>query len=302
VGAVPVFCDVDFETQNIDPKQLKYHISSKTKAIICVHLAGLMCDMNPILDFARDHGLYVIEDCAQAHGASLKGVKAGAWGDVACWSFCQDKIMTTGGEGGMITTNSPSIYEKIWTLKDHGKDISILSNQLKNDGMFKYVHQSFGTNARLTEMQAVLGRYQLSVLDNWVRERNANAKSLESTLLKFPDLYRIPKFSLDFEHAYYRAYSFIQEVLHNRQEIRAELIQEMRNLGVPVFSGSSSEIYREPAFKKLDIYKNICCENAKILGETSLSFLTHPGITKEQMNLINDEIFNISTKIKLKYL
>jgi dTDP-4-amino-4,6-dideoxygalactose transaminase len=302
VGAIPVFCDVDLETQNIDPKLLIYHVSSKTKAIICVHLAGLMCEMNPILDFAQTHGIYVIEDCAQAHGAALKGVKAGAWGDVACWSFCQDKIMTTGGEGGMITTSSSSIYEKIWTLKDHGKDIGLLSNQLNNDGMFKYVHQNFGTNARLTEMQAVLGRYQLSVLDNWVQERKANAKLLETILIEFPDLYRVPKFSSDFEHAYYRAYTFIQDALPNRQEIRVELIQEMRKLGVPVFSGSSPEIYREPAFQKIDKYRNICCDNARILGETSLAFLTHPGITMDQMNSITSAILDASMKIQSKYV
>jgi dTDP-4-amino-4,6-dideoxygalactose transaminase len=302
VGAIPVFCDVDVETQNIDPTKLKSHISKKTKAIICVHLAGLMCEMNSILEFAKEHGLYVIEDCAQAHGASLNGVKAGAWGHVGCWSFCQDKIMTTGGEGGMITTSSSELYEKIWTLKDHGKDVSILKAQVKNDGMFKYVHQDFGTNARLTEMQAALGRYQLNVLDNWVEERNKNAYLLLSALSKFPDLYTLPKVPLGFQHAYYRAYAFVKESLPYREEIRGAVIMGLRNLGVPVFSGSSPEMYREKAFQKLDGYKQVHCDNARMLGETSLSFLTHPGITLDQINSVTCAILDISMKVQSKYL
>ena len=158
--AVPVFADIDPNSQNISAESIKSVISSKTKAIICVHLAGWPCDMDAIMNLANEFDLFVIEDCAQAHGAKYKDKPVGSIGHIGCWSFCQDKIMTTGGEGGMVTTNHKSLWEKIWSYKDHGKSYDAVYERNHPEG-FRWLHESFGTNGRMTEMQAVIGRIQL---------------------------------------------------------------------------------------------------------------------------------------------
>jgi dTDP-4-amino-4,6-dideoxygalactose transaminase len=129
-GAVPVFADVDLGTQNITASTIKECLTSKTRAVICVHLAGAPCDMDPILELASAHDLRVIEDCAQAHGARYKGRMVGTMGDVGAWSFCQDKIMTTGGEGGMVTTNRRDVWSAMWSHKDHGKSWDVVYHTL----------------------------------------------------------------------------------------------------------------------------------------------------------------------------
>src|SRR5471030_1077730 len=156
-GATPVFADVDRDSQNISAATIAKVITPNTKAIVCVHLAGLPCDMDPIMALARERGIYIIEDCAQAHGARYKNRSVGTIGHIGAWSFCQDKIMTTGGEGGMVTTNNP----EMWSYKDHGKSWKAVSEE-KNESSFRWLHKSFGTNWRMTELQAVLGRIQLT--------------------------------------------------------------------------------------------------------------------------------------------
>ena len=120
-GAIPVFADVSLDSQNITAESISKVLSEKTKAIVCVHLAGLPCDMDSITELAEQHNLFVIEDCAQAHGAKYKGRSVGSIGHIGAWSFCQDKIMTTGGEGGMVTTNDRELWSRMWSFKDHGK-------------------------------------------------------------------------------------------------------------------------------------------------------------------------------------
>jgi len=159
-GATPIFADVDKRTGNLSSETIIKKITKNTKAIICVHLGGIPCEMDPIMDLAQQHKIYVIEDCAQAHGARYKGKSVGSIGDIGAWSFCQDKIMTTGGEGGMVTTNSEAFWKSMWSFKDHGKDFDGI-NLPNKDYKFKWIHDSFGTNFRMTEMQGALGRYQL---------------------------------------------------------------------------------------------------------------------------------------------
>src|SRR5690606_25908500 len=173
-GAVPVFADVDADSQNVTADTIRAVLTPRTKAVICVHLAGWPCDMDPIMALAQEHGLYVIEDCAQAHGARYKGRSVGSIGHVGAWSFCQDKIMTTGGEGGMVTTNDTSLWNSMWSYKDHGKSWHAVYDQEHPPG-FRWVHHSFGTNWRMMEIQAVIGRVQLRRMQEWTATRQRYA-------------------------------------------------------------------------------------------------------------------------------
>lgn len=280
-GAKPVLADVDSESQNITAETIERMITPRTKAIIVVHLAGWPCVMEPILALAKKHGLYVIEDCAQAPGAIYKGRQVGSWGDIAAFSFCQDKIITTGGEGGMITTNHQTIWKKIWAFKDHGKSYEAVF-QKKHPPGFRWVHESFGTNWRMTEMQAAIGRLQLRKLPFWLSIRRRNAAILTESLHCFPAL-RVPLPSQDIVHAYYKYYVFVQTEYLKPGWDRARILQTIVDQGVPCFSGSCSEIYLEKSFMEAGLEPSERLPIAKKLGETSLMFLVHPTLSENDM-------------------
>ena len=203
--------------------------------------------MDEIIKIAKDNDLYVVEDCAQAHGAKYKGKSVGTMGDIGAWSFCQDKIMTTGGEGGMVTTNNKDLWKKMWAYKDHGKNYDLVTKPSKGFG-FKWVHDSFGTNWRMTEMQAAIGRIQLKKISYWNKIRKRNANSILDSLAKFPQLVEVHKVPAHINHAYYRVYANVN--LNSLKEgwTRDKLIEEINNLGVPCFSGSCPEIYKENVY------------------------------------------------------
>ncbi|TCV84281.1 DegT/DnrJ/EryC1/StrS family aminotransferase [Sulfurirhabdus autotrophica] len=280
-GATPVMADVDLVSQNVTADSIRAVLSPRTKAIIAVHLAGWPCEMDPILALANEYGLKVIEDCAQAHGATYKGKLVGSLGDVAAFSFCQDKIMTTGGEGGMFTTNDRQIWEKAWAFKDHGKSYDAIYNREAKPG-FNWVHDSFGTNWRITEMQAAIGRVQLLKLPAWLETRRRNALILRQCFEKIPGL-RVTVAPEYVDHAYYKFYTFTKsEMLKagwDRDKIMLAIVAE----GVPCFSGSCSEIYLEKAFPK-SMRPPARLPIAKQLGETSLMFLVHPTLEEKDMH------------------
>lgn len=282
VGGVPVFADVDVDSQNITVDTIKPVVTNKTKAIICVHLAGWPCDMDPIMELAEKHNLYVIEDCAQAHGAKYKGKSVGAIGHIAAWSFCQDKIITTGGEGGMITTNIKSLWEKVWSYKDHGKgwDAVYNSNQLSSG--FRWVHGSFGSNWRMTEIQGAIGRIQLEYISAWHKIRSENAKTIWSAAAQIQGL-RVPKLPDFIEHAAYKCYIFVENEKLAPGWNRARIIQEINANGVPCFVGSCSEVYLEKAFDNTGYRPKKRLPMAKLLGETSIMFMVHPTLTKAEI-------------------
>ena len=176
-GATPVFADVDRDSQNLTAESIEAVLSDKTAAVLVVHLAGWPCDMPAITELARKRNIYVIEDCAQAHGAAIGDKKIGSWGDIAAFSFCQDKIMTTGGEGGMILTGSDRLADYCWSFKDHGKSAKLMSGPSDGSG-FRWVHERVGTNLRMTEMQSAIGRHQLKHLEQSIEQRNINARIL----------------------------------------------------------------------------------------------------------------------------
>lgn len=278
-GAHPVLADVDPVSQNITADTIRSRITPRTKAIICVHLAGWPCDMDPIQELAREYGLKVIEDCAQCHGAAYKGRPIGSLGDVAAFSFCQDKIMTTGGEGGMLTTNDETIWRRAWEFKDHGKSYDAVYHRQHPPG-FRWLHESVGTNWRLTEMQSAIGRVQLRKLSAWILTRQAHASILTECFSRIPSL-RVTQLPAEIDHAYYKYYAFIRPELlksgWDRDRIMSAIVAE----GVPCFSGSCSEIYLEKAFDGLRPAEQLPV--AKKLGETSLMFLVHPTLTVADM-------------------
>jgi len=290
-GAVPVFADVDLSSQNITPSSIRSVITDKTKAIVCVHLAGWPCDMDEIMAIANEYGLYVIEDCAQAHGAKYKGNSVGSIGHIGCWSFCQDKIMTTGGEGGMVTTNDESLWRKMWAYKDHGKSYEAVYEREHPEG-FRWLHESFGTNWRMTEMQATIGRIQLKRMPDWHKKRLSNANSIWSTAKQCKGL-RVPDIPDYIEHAAYKCYVFVKLKELKGDWSRDRIIQEVNSLGVPCYSGSCSEVYLEKAFNNTGFRPKERLSNAKELGETSLMFLVHPTLTKDEIQQTCDAISSV---------
>jgi len=282
VGAIPVFADVDKDSQNITAETIAKVLTPKTKAIICVHLAGWPCEMTAINELAKLHGLIVIEDCAQAHGASYKGVSVGNLADAAAWSFCQDKIMTTGGEGGMLTTNNLELWSKAWSYKDHGKDWDAVYKQSHATG-FRWLHESFGTNWRMLEVQGVIGRIQLTRMADWHQARRQNATKILAVCAE-SDALRVPQVPDYIEHAWYRAYAFVKPENLAIGWSRDRIMHEINALGVPCYSGSCSEVYLEKAFDNTGWRPQERLPVAKELGETSLMFLVHPTLTAVEID------------------
>ncbi len=288
-GAKPVLADVDPVSQNITVDTIRPLITSRTKAIICVHLAGWPCDMDAIMELAREHGLKVIEDCAQAHGATYKGKPVGSLGDVAAFSFCQDKIMTTGGEGGMLTTNHEHLWRKAWEFKDHGKSYDTVYNRQHPPG-FRWLHESFGTNWRMTDMQSAIGRAQLRKLPEWTTKRQHFATLLTESFLSIPAL-RVTPAPPEIGHAMYKYYVFVRPEMLAAGWDRDKVINAITAEGIPCFSGSCSEIYLEKAFTDSGFGPEENLPVARELGVTSLMFLVHP-------TLINEHISDTITAVK----
>jgi hypothetical protein len=280
-GADPVFVDVELDSQNIAADTIEPALTERTRAIIAVHLAGWPCDMAPILRLARERGIKVIEDCAQAHGARYAGQPVGSFGDVAAFSFCQDKIITTCGEGGMLTTQDRDLWRKAWEFKDHGKSFDAVYKAEHPPG-FRWLHESFGTNWRMTEVQGAVGRLQLRKLARWVERRRRNAAILTETLSQFPGL-TLPAPPENTYHAYYKYYAFIEPAALQPGWSRERVITELNAEGVPCLAGSCGEIYRERAFEGHPSRPAVRLPNARRLEETSLMFLVHPTLDDVDM-------------------
>jgi dTDP-4-amino-4,6-dideoxygalactose transaminase len=280
-GAIPVFAEVDRDTQNITAQTIQAVLTPRTRGIICVHLAGWPCDMDPIMELAALHDVKVIEDCAQAHGAKYKGRPVGSIGHIGAWSFCQDKIMTTGGEGGMVTTNDRTLWLKMWAFKDHGKSWEAIYERDHQPG-FRWLHESFGTNWRMLEVQAVIGRIQLRRMAQWRASRINYAERIWSQARELKGL-RVPVVSENYAHAAYKCYVFVEQQQLKADWNRDRILSEISALGVPCFSGSCSEVYLEKAFDDTGWRPEERLSIAKELGETSLMFLVHPTLTEAEI-------------------
>lgn len=292
-GAVPVFADVERDSGNISARTIASALSPKTRAVVCVHLAGWPCDMDPIMELAQEQGFKVIEDCAQAHGARYKGRSVGSIGHVGAWSFCQDKIMTTGGEGGMVTTDDEALWRTMWAFKDHGKSYEAVYEREHPPG-FRWLHESFGTNWRMTEPQGVIGRIQLGRIGQWTERRRLNAERLAAAIRPFEAI-RVPAFRCGAEcvhncaaqsgcvHANYKFYAYVRPERLAPGWDRDRIIREITDAGMPCYQGSCSEVYLEKAFDDTLWRPHERLPVARELGERSLMFLVHPTIGDAEM-------------------
>ncbi len=281
-GAVPIFADVDLNSGNINAESIKKVISKKTKGIICVHLGGFPCEMDEIVKLSRKQNIFIIEDCSQAHGAIYKGKPVGSIGDIGTWSFCQDKIITTAGEGGMVTTNNQILFKKMRSYKDHGKNFKkVMESKKSNSIGFKYVHDNFGTNFRMTEIQAAIGIIQSKELQKWNKIRKRNSEMIYKVIKKYDDILRIQEVPSYVTHGWYRCYSYVNS--NNKKILRKDLIKKIINSGIPCSVGSCPEIYKEDSIKKIAKNPHQVLPNAKILGDESVAFLVHPSIDFRQM-------------------
>jgi dTDP-4-amino-4,6-dideoxygalactose transaminase len=293
-GARPVFADVDSNSGNITAQTVERALTPLTRAIIPVHLAGWPCDMDPIMSLAEQHGIRVLEDCAQAHGARYKGALVGSIGHAAAFSFCQDKILTTGGEGGLLATRDETLWEKAWSFKDHGKTWNAVYERQHGPG-FRWVHDRFGTNWRMTEMQAAIGRVQLNKAAAWVETRRRHAGILTERLGRLTAL-RVVIPPADVYHSYYRLYVYVRPEALKSGWTRDRLLSVMAERGVACFAGSCSEIYRERAFEGTNWSPAQPLPTARMLGETCLAFLVHPTLSEMYLNQLCDVAEDVITQ------
>ena len=302
VGATPVFADLDINSGNISVETIAPLINKKTKAIIPVHVGGWPCDMPAIMMLANQYNLLVIEDCAQAHGAYISGKPVGAWGHAAIFSFCQDKIISTGGEGGMLLLDDEQTYKKAWAYKDIGRSYDAVYHQEHAEG-FRWLTESTGSNFRMTEFQAAIGLKQLDKLPSWVAQRNKNAIAI-ADILRHYDFIDVPTFeaSGDNINAYYRLYAKVKKnaVVDGKSDetLRDFMINQLVVAGVPCFSGSCAEIYREKLFTNLAPNKRL--ENAALFSDNAFCFLVHHTITNQQLSLMSQNIKQLLSSLALK--
>lgn len=280
LGAKPIFADVDPNSGCITADTIEPLITPRTKGIAVVHLAGWPAQMQEIMSLAKSYNLFVIEDCAQAHGAYIDNRPVGSFGDISTWSFCQDKIISTGGEGGMIATNRSDLYDLIWSFKDHGKVLSKVQRRHES-AAFSWMHDRFGSNFRMTELQSAIGIAQLSKLTEWNSIRKRNAMTLVSVLSDLP-LVRVPLPPKNLTHAWYKLHVYLNMSLLASDWSRERIIFEINQAGFPCFSGSCSEIYLEGCFQKANLQPLSRLPVAAQLGMSSLMFLVHPTITQSQ--------------------
>ena len=280
-GANPIFADVDPDSQNLTAETIAAVLTPRTKAVVLVHLAGMPCDMDPIMALSEKHGFAVIEDCAQAHGARYKGRSVGSIGHIGAWSYCQDKIITTGGEGGMVTTDDTELWSRVWSLKDHGKSYEAMFERTHAQG-FRWVHDSFGSNWRMLEMQSVIGRRQLRQLDQWSEARRANLERILEAARSLPGL-RVPSQPNWATHAAYKAYLFVDPQRLAAGWTRDRIIASINDHGVPCYHGSCPEIYLEKAFDETPFRPRERLPVARDLGETSFMFLIHPTLENQHI-------------------
>ena len=295
IGAKPVFSDIIYDNHNIDPFFVKKLITKKTKAIIAVHLAGWSCDMIKLKKIANFYSLKLIEDCSQAHGAKLNNRPVGSFGDVSVWSFCNDKIMTTGGEGGMIATNNKKYYLNANSYKDHGKNFTKIKKNKKKIG-FQFVHDGMGTNYRMTEMQAGIGLYQLKKLDKWINKRFSILKYFWSKAKKIKGIY-IPPLPKNIIHSAYRIYIFIDKKKLKKNINVKEIIKKINYYGIPCSTGACSEIYRETVFKKYFKKPFKRLKNAKLSTDTSIIFFVNPFTKRKEIDFTIKVLKKVFNKI-----
>jgi dTDP-4-amino-4,6-dideoxygalactose transaminase len=295
VGATPVFADVDGESGNLSVGSIEQALTDRTRAIIPVHLAGWPADVPGMVDLVRGRDIKIIEDCAQAHGAEIGGQSVGSFGDAAAFSFCQDKIISTGGEGGLVTFRDEAAWSGAWSFKDHGKSLAKSTAPAEEPSLFRFVHDRIGTNWRLTGPQAALGLVQLQKLDSWRAARSRNAAIWAEALGEVPGLrVPLPKGN-SVRHAFYKLYFYVDRGTDEEATgVRAEILKRSAEAGLRAFSGSCSEIYLEGAFSDLP---RPDCPVARALGARSLMVEVHPTLRADLLKLRAERLAAIARDV-----
>lgn len=290
VGARPVFADVSRHSGLLTAETLEAACTPRTRGAIAVHLAGWPCDMDAIRSITDARDVLLIEDCAQAHGARWKGRHVGSYGDAAAFSFCTDKIISAGGEGGMLLTNDPSISRAAWEYKDHGRDWGLVGQAAGQPPYtFKWICAGFGSNWRLTEMQSALARVQLSKLDGWVAQRQQNAEALEAGLAQIPGL-RVTPCDADEFNSRYKYYAYVEPEQLQQGWDRQRVLHEVNGRGVPCFQGICPETYLEEAVTRAGFAPAQRLPCARELGETSMMFQVDPTLDTSDMQMAIDVV------------
>jgi dTDP-4-amino-4,6-dideoxygalactose transaminase len=298
-GARPIVCDVERDGGVATAETIERALTPATRAIIPVHLAGWPCEMDGIADLARDRGLAIVEDCAQAHGARRRGRRVGSFGAASAFSFCQDKIMSTCGEGGMLLTDDAGVWRRAWEYKDHGRSRdAVLEAERQGGPAYKWLYESFGTNWRMTEVQAAVGRVQLSKLDDWVARRRANAAVLDERLARIASL-RISVPPAEAFHSYYKYYAYVVPEALKSGWSRDRIATAVSDAGVACGSGVCPEIHREMAFVRAGLGPAVLLPAARELGETSLMFQVHPTLSPLDMHRCADVIERVMIEAAL---
>ncbi len=287
VGATPVFADVDAESGNITAESIEAVLTERTKAVIPVHLAGWPAEMEPIMALARRHDLKVIEDCAQAVGAEIGGRPIGSFGDAAAFSFCQDKIISTGGEGGYVSFRDRDAWRWAWSFKDHGKNHGKAFEPNPRPG-FRWLHDSVGTNWRMPGPLAAIGLVQLAKLDEWVETRRRNAAIWSAALEGIGGLAG-PAPSEGVRHAFYKHYFYLDDG-PDAERLREAILTRAGEAGLKVFSGSCSEVYLEHAF---DALPRPDLPVARSLGRRSLMVEVHPTLRRDLLARRAEALANV---------
>lgn len=289
VGALPVFADIDPVSQNIDPASVERLVTPATRAVICVHLAGWPCDMDALGRICGDHGLHLIEDCAQAHGATWRGRQVGSFGAASSFSFCTDKIMSTGGEGGLLLFRDHQAWLRGWAFKDHGKSYAKVTDGAGTPGAFRYIHDTPGSNYRMTEMQAALGRCQLAKLPRWLAARRRNAETLLGALANVPGLL-LPEPPAEVGHAWYKFHIRLSGDAEEAEQRRRAVLATLVARGIPAGSGSCPDMSREHALSGLPIRRDGLLANAVDLGRRTLMFPVDHTLERADMLRMAEEI------------
>jgi len=264
-GAKPVFADIEEETFNIEPDGIAEKITPRTKAIILVHLYGQPCDMKKIMKIAQEHGLIVIEDACQAHGAEYEKKKAGSFG-TGCFSFYATKNMVT-GEGGMITTNDKDIAQKARMIRSHGQ-------------RQRYFHEILGYNYRMTDIAAAIGLCQLGKVEQFNSKRMENAKFLTKELRGIKGLIP-PGIKSNTRHVFHQ---YTVRITQDFEISRDELRQKLMNKGVATEVYYPLPIHKQPLYQNLGYNDHL--PNSEKAAREVLSLPVHPSLTKEDLENI----------------
>jgi dTDP-4-amino-4,6-dideoxygalactose transaminase len=305
-GAIPVFADVRRDTHTLDPEDVERKITARTKAILPVHLYGIPCDMDPLMEIAQKYGLFVIEDCAQAHGSEYRGKKVGSIGQAGCFSFCQSKHFTTGGEGGCVTTNDEEIAWRARSFRDHGYDVKERLRLLEMEKKLFYIHERVGFNYRLTEIQSIIGLCELERFDSWNKPRRVTiGEQLLDAFSGHEAILYLPPHGKEGKFISFWLFPIVLDVEKISCSIK-EFWQAVEAEGVPVVPVLWPQMYRERAFLEHNgfgrvkfpfrsreytdpdsvAYNRTFCPNAAFLEERTFCFPCHPVYQDEHIELM----------------